>query len=378
MPPIRQPLTPYFTPSTFSFRVGTRQAAANDYVFELLSPTFEQEGTLYLSLTDFQRAMGPQLKSSVKNGKAILTLQNQQQEVPLTEQDGISYLAVSSVLENQYGYFVKWLDTHKGKICFIAPEPTRADGFTLAYNFTKTFGFIHKAFYMEEVSQLIPYSVYVPTWYTPANPMKMAVLLHGLGGSDISEKAASVLFRNAEKHGYIICIPNCYARGMHGSLFPMARDFVPDDADPQNPAGLDEEQLKIYPLCEQADMTAVDLVLKSYAIDKKNLFLFGNSMGSDGTFHLGQKYNTMWRAIAPCAGGSDPRFYPVERLKGIPVRLLIGTEDSGYDLVNGLYETLVKLGVDASITRVGGESHSNAWIVAMDEIFEFFDQHASL
>lgn len=377
MPPIRQPLTPYFVPSVFSFRAGTTQASANDYVFDLLHPSFEEQGSLFVSLEDLQRAMGPQMETRTENHKVFLKLEKGEISAEMQTRKGHAYLPVSPMFQEQLGYFVQWLDTYKGRICVIAQEkPARIDSFGQAYNFTRTVGFLRRAFYMEEVKQLVPFSLYIPTAYQPENPMKMAVVLHGLLGGDVLEKAGpNGLFRAAEQNGYLLCAPTCYARGMHGSPFPMARDFVPADVDPANPAGLDEEQQKIYPLCEKADMTAVEWTMKHYSIDKDNVFLFGNSMGGDGTFHLGQKYNQLWRAIAPCGGGPDLRFYPMERLKDLPVHLLVGTEDPGYDIVNSLYEQLAAQGVEASISRVGGEPHGNAWIAAIDEIFAFFNQH---
>ncbi len=378
MPPIRQPLTPYFVPSVFSFRVGTNQAAANDYVFDLLHPSFEEQGSLFVTLEDLQRAMGPQIQTREENGKVFLKLEKGEASSETQIREGQTYIPVSSLFQEQFGYFVQWLDTYKGRICIIAREkPTRIDSFGQAYNFTRTVGFLRRAFYMEEVGQLVTYSLYIPTYYQPEKPLKMAVVLHGLSGSNVLEHAGAPIFRNAEKHGYILCAPNCYTRGMHGSLFPMARDFVPDNVDPANPAGLDEEQQRIYPLCEKADMTAVEITMKNYSIDGDNVFLFGNSMGGDGTFHLGQKYNYMWRAIAPCGGGVDLRFYPIERLKGLPVHLLVGTEDPGYDIINGLYEQLKAKDMDVSISQVGGEPHGHAWVEAMDEIFAFFNEHSA-
>ncbi len=363
MPPIRQPLNPYFVPSIFSFRLGTKQASANEYVFPLLLPSVEKNGELFLSLEDLKRAMGPQLKEISQ---------------ALPAPDNAGYLPVTSILREPFGYFVQWLDTYQGRICVLAQEkPSRVDPFGQAYLFTRKFGFLRRAFYMEEVQQLVPYSLYIPTYYTPEKPMKMAVVLHGLGGNNVLERAGAPLFQTAEKYGYILCAPNCYARGMHGSPFPMARDFVPDDVDPENPAGLDEEQQRIYPLCEKADMLAIEKTLDEYAIDRNNLFLFGNSMGGDGTFHLGQKYHHLWRAIAPCGGGPDMRFYPMEKLKNTPVHLLVGTEDPGYDIIQGLYHQLQAHGVSASITLVGGEPHGNAWIAAIDKIFDFFNAHVS-
>lgn len=377
MPPIRQPLNPYFVPSSFCFKAGEKKATADGCLYDLIHMPFLENDLLYISLEDLQRSFGPQIKISADGNKAKIILKEMRAECGILMKEGTAFAAVEQLFNETAGFFKKRFRNYQGSFVFIAKkEPEKFDSFGMGYTFTKKVGILHRALYMESVKQLVPYHVYIPTFYDESRPLKLAVVLHGLGGQENFEKAGGPLCSAAEKYGYIILSPNGYARGMHGSEFPMKRDYVPDDADPSNPAGLDEEQKRVYPLCEQADMNAFYRVMSDYAIDKNNVFLFGNSMGSDGTYHLGQKYNTIWRAIAPCGGGCDLRFYPVERIKKIPVRVVIGTEDPGYEVVHELYHDLLRLGINASITEVGGEAHGTAWIKAMDDIFTFFNEQS--
>lgn len=377
MPPIRQPLNPYFVPSSFCFKIGEKKATADGCLYDLLHAPFEENNLLYISAEDLQRSFGPQMEIELNGNKAEIILKETRAECNILMHEGTASIAVEQLSNEANGFFKKRFSNYMGSFIFIAKaKPDKFDGFGIGYAFTKKVGILHRAIYLEAVKQLVPYHVYIPTFYDDSRPLKMAVVLHGLGGQDNFEKAGGPLCSAAEKYGYIILSPNGYARGMHGSVFPMKRDYVPDNADPSNPAGLDEEQKRIYPLCEQADMNAVYRVMNDYAVDKDNVFLFGNSMGSDGTYHLGQKYNTMWRAVAPCGGGCDLRFYPVDRIKDIPVRVVIGTEDPGYEVVHELYHELLKLGINASITKVGGEAHGTAWIKAIDEIFTFFNEQS--
>ncbi|MBT9777669.1 hypothetical protein GPL15_14285 [Clostridium sp. MCC353] len=377
MLPIRQPLNPYFVPSSFCFKTGEKKATADGCLYDLIHAPFMEHDLLYISLEDLQRSFGPQLTIETNGTKAEITLNELRTECEIKMKEETAFIAAENIFNDTAGFFKKRFSNYLGSfVCLAKKKPEKFDGFGMGYAFTKRVGILHRALYMEAVKQLVPYHVYIPTVYDESKPLKLAVVLHGLGGQENFEKAGGPLCSAAEKYGYIILSPNGYARGMHGSEFPMKRDFVPDDVDPSNPAGLDEEQKRIYPLCEQADMNAVFHVMDEYAIDKNNVFLFGNSMGSDGTFHLGQKYNTIWRAIAPCGGGCDLRFYPVDRIKNIPVRVVIGTEDPGYEVVHELYQELLKKGINASITEVGGEAHGTAWVKAIDDIFTFFNEQS--
>lgn len=369
-------MAPYFVPSIFCFQGSTAEASADGNVFPMLRECVERNGNVLVSVEDIQRAFGPQLKTGCENGIVSITLGDVMVEVTAENIDGIPYIDPLAVFGEKFGFYTEVVSLRKHTYYYMAKEkPARPRLSYMEFWFTKKVGLIQKAFYMEEVKQLIPYHIYLPTSYSPDKPMKMAVVLHGLGGQSAFVRANDELCDAAEKYGYIILSTHGYTRASHGSPYPMRAAFVPDDADPANPAGFDQATLDAFPLCEKSNMDAVFKVMEDYAVDKKNVFLFGNSMGSDGTYHLGQRYNTLWNAIAPCAGGPDFRWYPVERLKNIPVLLLVGTEDSGYDVVHELYHDLKERGIDATLTVVGGQQHGTAWVHAMDRIFKFFNDH---
>lgn len=98
-------------------------------------------------------------------------------------------------------------------------------------------------------------------------------------------------------------------------------------------------------------------------------------MGGDGTFYLASRYPDRFRAIAPCAGGPDFRYYPVEKLKAVPVRMLCGTEDPGYEMLQDMCKTLIERGVKAEFAGIAGEPHGTAWLHDLDGMFQFFEQH---
>lgn len=374
MPPARQSLEPYFVPESLCFFAGTPEALVNECKYEMELPAVERGGEVFVEIHDLQRLWGPQLQVETQETYVTVRIGERTAGSFAKTENGRLYAPVRELLAEGCGFYQDRFTDHWGSYVFLSKKrPERVKWEVMSYAFRKKTGILHRAFYMEEVRQPIPYHLYVPTFYEERKPLRMAVVLHGLGGKDNLEEFGTELSEAAEKHGFLILSPNGYARGMHGSPFPMKRDFVPADADPENPAGLDEEQRRIYPLCEKADMEAVNRVLNDYEVDRSNVFLFGNSMGGDGTYHLGQKYAEMWRAIAPCGGGCDMRFFPVQRLKSIPVRVVVGTEDSGYELICELYRELLEHQIDASITRVGGWPHQTAWIKAIDEIFTFFD-----
>ncbi|WP_294147254.1 hypothetical protein [uncultured Clostridium sp.] len=361
-------LKPYFEIESLAFCEDASTALANDFQFGMALPCRIHQDRLMADADSFAKLM------------ALGWTKEQSRSIPRTELSGHLFLPVGQVLAEQFGWTVRER-SYRGKRMIKASKlpDFPMDPIGLYYLFEQTCGIVKKAFYLEEARTLIAYRLYVPvscpTSSPDSGPRKLAVILHGLGGGNVFDRADNKLAHMGQRYNYLILAPLAYTNGMHGSAYPMARDFTDmETADPSNPANLTEEEQRIYRLCELADMQALEEVRKQYGVDGGNIFLGGNSMGGDGTFYLASRYPDVFRAIAPCAGGPDLRFFPAEQLRELPVRLLCGTEDSGFHLLLSMYRELKDRGVPAEFAAVGGETHGTAWLHDLEGMFDFFNR----
>ena len=82
-------------------------------------------------------------------------------------------------------------------------------------------------------------------------------------------------------------------------------------------------------LSELDAITLLKLIRDKYAIDNDRIFLMGHSLGGQGTYHLGEKYNDIWAGLAPISGaGGIADASAAERYKAIPMLIMHGNKDS--------------------------------------------------
>jgi dipeptidyl aminopeptidase/acylaminoacyl peptidase len=72
-------------------------------------------------------------------------------------------------------------------------------------------------------------------------------------------------------------------------------------------------------------MAAIADLMVKLPIDPKRLYLTGSSMGGFGCFNLAMKYPTVFAAVVPLCGGSDPK--NAEALKQVPIWAFHGDKD---------------------------------------------------
>lgn len=376
---VKVSLEPYFQLENLAFCEGEATGLINDFQFALQKACRRQGDELLVDIESAAKLLAPEF--TVKKDGTETVFENGEKAVRLTvrEEDEEGCIPLLKILTEHFGWSRK-REIYRGKLLMKAAKNAefRMDVISLFYQVQQTQGILKKAFYLEEANAVIAYRLYVPVRPADGAKRKLALIVHGLGGGNVFDRANNKLAHMGEKYGYLILAPLAYTNGMHGSTYPMARDFVDAESiDPENPAGLTEEEKKIYSWCELADMRALEEVKRDYDVDGANIFLGGNSMGGDGSFYLASRYPEMFRAVAPCAGGPDFRFYPMERLKDLPVRVLCGTEDAGYFLLQDMTRQLQEIGVSAEFVGVGGEPHGNAWLHELEGMFRFFEAHAA-
>lgn len=153
----------------------------------------------------------------------------------------------------------------------------------------------------------MPYTLFVPSDYTPANPAPLIVDLHGLNITPLQQMLFDGTTDFAERYGFIVVAP----MGFSLSGWWGARSGRPSE------------------LSELDAMTLLALIRKRYAIDNDRIYLMGHSMGGAGTYHLGGKYPDVWAGIAPIAGaGGIADAAAAERYRSFATLLMHGEKDS--------------------------------------------------
>lgn len=242
-------------------------------------------------------------------------------------------------------------------------------------------GELYKAYYFEEADKVMPYSLYVPYKYNPDKPSKMVVALHGGG---LAEQYIYTLSKNmmqfyCEKYNYIFLGPNACVKGSsYGCLIPNKQSCNPKPGyDPKNPMGFSDEEIARRQLGDKSVMKAIEIVMKDYNIDKKRVYLMGNSMGAIGTFHLPTAHPGVFRAIAPSGGCPHLGYFDLSKLKGVPIRLVVGTDDHlGFDYLKYGRDKILEAGLELDFCVIGGGIHYDSWAYGLEGTFEFFEKNA--
>jgi predicted peptidase len=224
-----------------------------------------------------------------------------------------------------------------------------------------------------------PYRVFVPSTWTPGKALPMVVVLHG-GGSNQNtpfERNDNILAKEAEKHGFIIVSPlGGGPSGGYGA--PYRPVFAPGANRPpaaDRPAAPDTPERRIS---ESDVMMVTERTAAEYGVDRKRIYLMGNSMGSMGTFYLAQKYQGKWCAIGPSDGPVEPSSYPYDRATYLNGAIFVhGDNDTlaSIDATKQMVENFRKVGIETKFIEVKGGTHTGSWAEVLPQTFDFFAAH---
>jgi poly(3-hydroxybutyrate) depolymerase len=175
-----------------------------------------------------------------------------------------------------------------------------------------------------------PYRVFVPEQWDGASTLPLVVVLHGSGGDERSVFASGELERVARDKGVAILSPmGDDPNSVWGNRLPvvLADGSVPPPR-PVVSAGRVQpvERLAVEPAEEDVAATLA-LVRAEFPIDPQRIYLAGNSMGGEGTWHLATKWPDLWAAIAPGAGPIEPGLLDYRVLSKLPVLIVHGRHD---------------------------------------------------
>jgi predicted peptidase len=124
-------------------------------------------------------------------------------------------------------------------------------------------------------------------------------------------------------------------------------------------------------------MNITEIVAKEYGVDRQRIYLAGHSRGALATWYLGEKYRDKWAGLAPMAGGFLNTDYPWQHLRGMPIFVAQGGQDTAAlpERARTQVAALKKDGQNPEYFEVPAATHGSIVGDALPKIFEYFDTH---
>ena len=357
--------------------IGTDEMAVGGEIVNLTAPVCMEDGVIYVPVAAL---MGQGFDKYIASSKGM-AMQAGPLQAALPE--GQFVIAICDKFEYKEvpgKYVVEAVPREKFEF-----EPEMLSWIARVQSGVKNYGELLRSFWFEKAGKVQTYSIYVPVTYDPAVPSKMVVALHGGG---LGEQAIYSLSHNkvqlySEKYNYIFVAPNaCTKNSSYGNIMEGGRfnapGVAPDFSCVDNPYHMPEETVARMRLGEFSVLETIEDVCSHYNIDRKHIYLQGNSMGGMGTFFLGSRYPEIFRAIAPFGAGVTLDLIP-EGYKGLaktPIRMVGGTEDPGFPRIKATYEKFKAEGFDIELAVVGGGVHYDSWAYVLEETYQFYEKNA--
>lgn len=178
------------------------------------------------------------------------------------------------------------------------------------------------------------FSLYVPEYYDPARAYPLVVALHGGSGNGGAFLWSWV--REARTRGLVVIAPT--AKGATWSLMEPEIDGPNIDR-------------------------MVDQVSADWNVDPGRMLLTGMSDGGTFTYVLGLRGGCRFTHLAPVAAAFHPMmlsFADPQRLRGLPVRIVHGTQDWMFppEMAQGAERALQQAGARVSYREISDLSHT--------------------
>jgi predicted peptidase len=208
-----------------------------------------------------------------------------------------------------------------------------------------TKGFVDKVYRAPGGAQ-VKYVVFVPHDYDGTKPFPVILYLHGSGstGTDgrdqIGNGLANAIRKREKTFPFIAVFPQSHAGSWQ--------------------AGSEDGRRAV---------AILDVVLKSYNVDTRRVYLTGVSMGGEGTWSLAAAYPDRWAAIVPICGGGDTK--TAARFKDIPCWCFHGDADQP-EIARAMIRALKRAGGQPLYHEYAGVGH-NCWDLAYasDDLYEW-------
>ena len=376
----------YFNPSYYTFSPLSGWAFLERYPFWQKKAPQEQDGDLWVEAEDCKKIFSPEVKvfwdreriALEQNGQVVCFVEAEKRWTvdgvpqnwklfPQKSKDGWR-LPLTEVLGKGFGYSVQQKEefVRMGRPGTMEEIALHEAGYYRQVFRGKCVGELFFTIWNDAVKKLLPYRLYVPTYIQEAGKLPLVIGLHGGMGSpdSIFEKTEGCFSRYAEEMGFILMAPDgC----IHNSTYGCP---IPPEGCHSDTCGFvgDEQEAWEKQVSEEALYQEIVWVRGHWPVDEKRIYLMGNSMGGIGTFYFASRHPELFRGIAPAGAAPDSRLFDCTGLEGMPIYLIAGTEDfHGYDFIRHAYEVFREKGLSIQLYTVGGGTHSNAWIVALEK-----------
>lgn len=388
---------PYFQIRAVYFTKDSPVAFVERQQYKMAAPSLELDDVMMVAAAEVAKIYAPQMTAVIHEEKISITYEEKTAVMRIGSKEldiggetifmdaapmlihGLAYIDVEALMGKAFGKYTIWDNTYLAPGDYLGIGDSPEDIFStpeivkdMIISGPKKTGILRKAYYFEEGQAIMPYNLYVPTTYDSTTPTKLVIYLHGAGGSCTEERdlnRSPMAIETASEHmNAITMFAEGYSQGFYGGATP---DLHPEEMN------LSDKEKHYIHLCEAEPLAALEQVKKDYNIDEKNIFIYGNSMGGGGTFWLAMHY-PIFRAIAPCGAmtTNDMNRFDLKLMKDLPVMFVCGTENLGYDNLPLNVTCLREHGVNAVLRTVPGGIHPSAWAAAVDDIYDFFEEHA--
>jgi predicted peptidase len=262
-------------------------------------------------------------------------------------------------------------------VCAQAPaagQPDQAPTPNAAAPMYQHTGEQYRIYEFPKTGEPIPYRLYVPEDWTPAQHLPVLITLRAGNSINNNHRGDNDLVKLARERHYIVISPlgyRGYSQPYYGSPYPVDR---PDG--PSKPANgwTSEEDRR----AEQDVLNVLGIVAAEYGADTSRVFLHGQNPSGSAAMYLASKYPEVFKAIVVSSGPIITANYPFDNLKGkVAVMVLHGDKDVSNAITASerMASELKQHGIETEYHVVPNGEHLNAFLLYAPQIYDFLDKH---
>lgn len=220
-------------------------------------------------------------------------------------------------------------------------------------------------YWFADAGEFMPYRVYAPSKWDGKSKLPMLLVLHGNSRDHnyYFDRDNGILAKLAEQHGFLVACPLGYRPNAgYNALSPRMRQTASPD------------RIRQGELSEKDARNVLELVAAEFGADRSRIFLFGHSAGGAGTWHIAAKSPDLFAGIAISAAATRAEGYPFENLRGLPIMLFHGANDTEVPiaLTRDMREGLLKNNIEHIYEEVPAATHGTIVALVEPKIFDRF------
>lgn len=236
-------------------------------------------------------------------------------------------------------------------------------------------------YWFEDAREIMPYRVYVPSTWDGKKQLPLIFVLHGntRDHNFYFDRDGGILGKLAEKHGYIVATTMGYRpnAGYNAGAIGVLSGAAPNAGGGRGGSGTNPALRRQAELSEKDAMNTLDLVVKEFNPDPARIFLFGHSAGGTGGWYIASKYSGRFAGMALSAFGTQPQSVPWDRLKGVPILVIVGSKDSPrtVETARTMAQAVKQKGFETQFLEIPEATHDTIVGLALPAVYEFFSRH---